>query len=126
MVSCNVITPQLFWFRKIRTSVSWSFFLAFFVNIGMWFERFVITVTSLHRDSLVSSWEYFVPVTEPFFLLGTFGLFFFLFLLFVRFFPVIAMSEVKGVMPQANPHWEGYGHGEHAHAAAPVASGGHS
>ena len=64
MVSCNVITPQLFWFRKIRTSVVASFILSIFVNIGMWFERFVITVTSLHRDALVSSWDYFVPVTE--------------------------------------------------------------
>ncbi|MBI4816001.1 MAG: polysulfide reductase NrfD [Deltaproteobacteria bacterium] len=121
MVSCNVITPQLFWFKKIRTSATASFILAFFVNIGMWFERFVITVTSLHRDSLVSSWDYFVPVTEQLFLLGTFGLFFTLFLLFVRFFPVMAMSEVKGVMPQANPHWEGYGHKDQAHAEA----GGH-
>jgi len=121
MLSCNVVTPQLFWFKKIRTSVGWSFVLSIFVNIGMWFERFVITVTSLHRDFLVSSWDYFVPVTEVFFLLGTFGLFFTLFLLFVRFFPVIAMSEVKGVMPEANPHWEGYGdhgHGHAAHAAA--------
>ena len=124
MVSCNVITPQLFWFRKIRTSVVASFILSIFVNIGMWFERFVITVTSLHRDALPSSWEYFVPVTEVFFLLGTFGLFFFLFLLFVRFFPVIAMSEVKSVLPQANPHWEGYHKGEgHGHAATEGAGG---
>jgi Ni/Fe-hydrogenase subunit HybB-like protein len=125
MVSCNVITPQLFWFRKIRTSAAWSFFLAFFVNIGMWFERFVITVTSLHRDTLVSSWDYFVPVTEVFFLVGTFGLFSTLFLLFIRFFPVIAMAEVKMVMPQANPHWEGYA-GDGDHAAPAVAAGGHS
>jgi len=73
MISCNVLTPQLFWFRKIRTSVVMSFILSIFVNIGMWFERFVIVVTSLHRDSLVSSWDYFVPVTEVFFLLGTFA-----------------------------------------------------
>jgi len=125
MVSCNVITPQLFWFRKIRTSATWSFILAFFVNIGMWFERFVITVTSLHRDALVSSWDYFVPVTEVFYLLGTFGLFFTLFLLFIRFFPVIAMAEVKSVMPQANPHWEGYEHGESHAAPAAASAGGH-
>jgi molybdopterin-containing oxidoreductase family membrane subunit len=126
MVSCNVITPQLFWFRKIRTSVMWSFVLSFFVNIGMWFERFVITVTSLHRDALVSSWDYFVPVTEVFYLLGTFGLFFTCFLLFIRFFPVIAIAEVKSVMPQANPHWEGYEQGEgHAATAPAAASGGH-
>jgi molybdopterin-containing oxidoreductase family membrane subunit len=127
MVSCNVITPQLFWFRKIRTSPAWSFGLAFFVNIGMWFERFVITVTSLHRDALTSSWDYFVPVTEVFYLVGTFGLFFTLFLLFIRFFPVIAMAEVKSVMPQANPHWEGYEiGGEHEAAPGYGAGGGHS
>ncbi|MDP1917480.1 MAG: NrfD/PsrC family molybdoenzyme membrane anchor subunit, partial [Myxococcales bacterium] len=124
MMSCNVITPQLYWFKKIRTNVKITFVLSIFVNIGMWFERFVITVTSLHRDALPSSWDYFVPVTEVLFLLGTFGLFFFLFLLFVRFFPVIAMSEVKGVMPQANPHWEGYGH--IAHGSADEKSHGHS
>ncbi len=56
MVSCNVISPQLFWFKKIRTSVAWSFVLAFLINVGMWFERFVIIVTSLHRDYLPSSW----------------------------------------------------------------------
>jgi molybdopterin-containing oxidoreductase family membrane subunit len=125
MVSCNVITPQLFWFRKIRTSVVASFVLSIFVNIGMWFERFVITVTSLHRDALISSWDYFVPVTEMFYLLGTFGLFFTCFLLFIRFFPVIAIGEVKAVMPQANPHWEGYEHGGAAHAPAAAAAGGH-
>jgi molybdopterin-containing oxidoreductase family membrane subunit len=126
MVSCNVISPQLFWFSKIRRNVKVMFVISIFVNIGMWFERFVITVTSLHRDALVSSWDYFVPVTEGFFLLGTFGLFFFLFLLFVRFFPVIAMSEVKGVMPQANPHWAGYEQGaSHAHST-PAAQGAHS
>ncbi|MFN0062165.1 MAG: NrfD/PsrC family molybdoenzyme membrane anchor subunit [Myxococcaceae bacterium] len=113
MVSCNVITPQLFWFKKIRTSAVISFILSIFVNIGMWFERFVITVTSLHRDFLVSSWDYFVPVTEVFFLLGTFGLFTTLFLLFVRFFPVIAMAEVKSILPQADPHWHSTAGGHH-------------
>ncbi len=108
MLTCNVVTPQLFWFKKIRTNVTITFILSFFINIGMWFERFVITVTSLHRDALISSWEYFVPVTEVMFLAGTIGLFFFLFLLFVRFFPVVALAELKAVMPQADPHWEGY------------------
>jgi Ni/Fe-hydrogenase subunit HybB-like protein len=112
MMSCNVITPQLFWFKKIRTSVTISFIISIFVNIGMWFERFVITVTSLHRDALVSSWDYHSPTPWDFvFLTGSFGLFMTLFLLFARFFPVIAMAEVKSVMPQANPHWSGYGHG---------------
>jgi Ni/Fe-hydrogenase subunit HybB-like protein len=123
MVSCNVISPQFFWFKRFRTSVHFTFVLSIFVNIGMWFERFVITVTSLHRDAIPSSWDYFVPVTEVLFLLGTFGLFFTLFLLFVRFFPTIAISEVKGVMPQANPHWEGYTKHGGGHAApAPAAA----
>jgi len=105
MMTCNVITPQLFWFKKLRTSVVASWIISIFVNIGMWFERFVITVTSLHRDFLVSSWDYFVPRPFDFIMfIGSFGLFFTLFLLFVRFFPVIAMAEIKSVMPQADPH----------------------
>ena len=108
MVSCNVISPQFFWFKKIRTSIKWMFVISIFVNIGMWFERFVITVTSLHRDFLPSSWGYFSPSwVDLCTLVGSFGLFFTLFLLFLKFLPMIAISEVKGVMPEANPH-----HGE--------------
>jgi molybdopterin-containing oxidoreductase family membrane subunit len=119
MVSCNVITPQLFWFKKIRTSVGLSFILSIFVNIGMWFERFVITM-SLHRDFVPSSWDYYSPtIWDITTFVGTFGLFFTLFLLFLRFLPAVAIAEVKGVMPQANPHWEGYHlHSEAAHGAA--------
>jgi molybdopterin-containing oxidoreductase family membrane subunit len=117
MVTCNVITPQLFWFKKLRTSITVSFIVAFFVNIGMWFERFVITVTSLNRDFLPSSWHYYSPrAFEPLFLLGSFGLFFTLFLLFIRFLPAIAIAEVKAVLPEADPHHAG----EHAHAKAKV------
>lgn len=105
MVSCNVITPQLFWSRTIRTNITASFIISIFVNIGMWFERFVITITSLNRDFLPSAWRYFVPTTfDWLFLIGSFGLFFSLFLLFIWRVPVIAMAEVKGVMKQANPH----------------------
>jgi molybdopterin-containing oxidoreductase family membrane subunit len=105
MISCNVLIPQIFWFRKMRTSITVTFIISIFVNIGMWFERFVIAVTSLHRDFLPSSWDYFVPTGHDFFMfLGSFGLFFTLFLLFIRFLPAIAISEVKSVMPQANPH----------------------
>lgn len=108
MISCNVISPQLFWFKKIRTSVKWMFVISIFVNIGMWFERFVITVTSLHRDFLPSSWGYFSPSwVDLCTLIGSFGLFFTLFLLFLKYLPMIAISEVKGVMPEASPH-----HGE--------------
>ena len=113
MVSCNVITPQLFWFKKIRTNIVATFVLSIFVNIGMWFERFVITM-SLHRDFIPSAWDYYTPTMwDLLTLLGSFGLFFTLFILFLKFLPAVAISEVKGVMPQANPHWEGY----HKHAS---------
>jgi Ni/Fe-hydrogenase subunit HybB-like protein len=115
MIGCNVAAPQLFWFRKLRTNLVVTWIVAAFVNVGMWFERFVITITSLHRDSLVSSWDYFIPQTEWFFLIGTFGLFFTLFLLFIRFFPVIAIAEVKSVMPEADPHFGDDDHGDHGH-----------
>ena len=105
MVSCNVVCPQLFWFKKIRRSVVIVFIISIFVNIGMWFERFVIIVTSLHRDYLPSSWSYFVPTwVDICTFIGSFGLFCTLFLLFMRFLPLIAISEVKGVTPQADPH----------------------
>ena len=98
-MTCNVITPQLFWFRKIRRSVLLTFIISIFVNIGMWFERFVIVVTSLHRDFLPSSWTMYSPtLVEVGLYVGTLGLFFTLFLLFIRVFPVIAVAEVKGVL----------------------------
>lgn len=110
MMSCNVIIPQLFWFKKIRRSIPAMFIMSIFVNIGMWFERFVIIVTSLHQDFLPSSWGYFRPsIIDISTFVGTFGLFFTLFLLFIRFLPMIAVSEVKGVMPEADPHGQGHG-----------------
>jgi molybdopterin-containing oxidoreductase family membrane subunit len=112
MVSCNVISPQFFWSKKLRTNLTVTFILSIFVNIGMWFERFVITM-SLHRDFLPSSWDYYSPtIFDVSLLLGSFGLFFTLFILFLKFLPAVAISEVKGVMPQADPHWEGYAHKE--------------
>jgi Ni/Fe-hydrogenase subunit HybB-like protein len=105
MVSCNVIVPQLFWFRKMRRSIPALFVLSLFVNVGMWFERFVIIVTSLHRDFLPSSWDMYTPtIWEVMALVGSFGLFFTLFCLFVRFLPIVATAEVKTVLPQADPH----------------------
>jgi molybdopterin-containing oxidoreductase family membrane subunit len=105
MISCNVLFPQLFWFRKIRTNVVTIFILSIIVNIGMWFERFVIIVTSLHRDFMPSSWSYFRPkLVDISMFAGTFGLFFTMFVLFVRYFPMVAIAEVKQVMPAANPH----------------------
>jgi len=99
MISCNVITPQLFWVRKIRRSPTLIFIITIFVNIGMWFERFVIIVTSLHRDFLPSSWAMYSPTwVEVSIFIGTFGLFFTCFLLFAKFLPVIAIAEVKSIM----------------------------
>ena len=105
MISCNVITPQFFWFKKLRTNVVVVWVLSIFVNIGMWFERFVIVVTSLHRDYLPANWGYYSPTkVDVLTFIGTFGLFMVLFLLFIRFLPLIAISEVKGVTNQADPH----------------------
>ena len=104
MVTCNVITPQLLWFKKIRSNLLLVFLLSIVVNIGMWFERFVIIVTSLHRDYLPSSWADYSPtIIEILTLAGSFGLFLTLFLLFCRFLPVIAISEVKGVLSYGRP-----------------------
>lgn len=99
MFSCNVFTPQLFWFKSMRTNMTVVFILSLFVNVGMWFERFVIIVTSLHRDYIPSSWSMYTPTPIEFgILLGTFGIFFTLFLLFAKYFPVVAIAEVKSVM----------------------------
>ncbi|MGZ5303728.1 MAG: NrfD/PsrC family molybdoenzyme membrane anchor subunit, partial [Bacteroidia bacterium] len=98
MVTCNVVTPQLFWSRKIRRSPVAIFIISIFVNIGMWFERFVIIVTSLHRDFLPSSWAMYTPTwVEVLIFVGTFGLFFTCFLLFAKYLPVIAIAEVKSI-----------------------------
>ncbi|MCA9000979.1 MAG: hydrogenase, partial [Planctomycetes bacterium] len=111
MVSCNVISPQIFWFKKARRSIPIMMTVAVFVNIGMWFERFVITVTSLSRDFLPSSWGYFRPtIVDMCTFLGSFGLFFTLFLLFCRFLPIVAMAEVKTVVPEGHAgHGDGHG-----------------
>ena len=102
MVTCNIVTPQLFWFKKIRQNMMVVFIASLFINVGMWFERFTIIVTSLHRDFLPSSWADYSPTSiEILTLMGSFGLFFTCFLLFCRVLPVIAMGEVKGVLSYA-------------------------
>jgi Ni/Fe-hydrogenase subunit HybB-like protein len=107
MLFCNVVVPQLFWFKRFRTSIPVMFVISILVNVGMWFERFVI-ILSLTRDYLPSSWGWYWPTKWDWFtLIGSFGLFFTLFLLFVRFLPMVAMSEVKSVLPQADPHSHG-------------------
>ncbi len=105
MVTCNVVIPQLLWWRRVRRKVAAIFVISLLVNVGMWFERFVIIVTSLHRDFLPSNWSAYVPTSvEIATLAGSFGLFFTLFLLFCRFLPVIAIAEVKGVLKSGWPH----------------------
>ena len=105
MISCNVLLPQLFWFKKIRHNLVVVWVLSILVNVGMWFERFVIVITTLAREFLPANWGYYTPTwVDICTYLGTFGLFFTFFLLFMRFLPIIAIAEVKGVTPQADPH----------------------
>ena len=105
MFTCNVASPQFFWSKRLRRNPYFLFFMSIVVNIGMWFERFVITVTSLHHDFIPSSWDYYSPtIWDVGTLLGSFGLFFTLFCLFVRFLPFIALAEIKAIMPYSDPH----------------------
>jgi Ni/Fe-hydrogenase subunit HybB-like protein len=105
MIFCNVIVPQALWFKKARTNVWLLFLVSILVNVGMWLERFVIIVVGLHRDYLPSSWgEYFPSYVEVLTLIGSFGLFMTLFLLFCRYLPMVAMAEVKSILPVASPH----------------------
>ena len=105
MITCNVVSPHFFWFKKLRTNMWFVFVISIVVNIGMWFERFVIIVTSLHRDYMPANWAYFSPTfVDIWTYIGTIGLFMTLFLLFVRFLPMINIAEVKAVTPQADPH----------------------
>lgn len=108
MMFCNVVSPQLFWSRKLRRNVLFTFFMAVLVNVGMWFERFVIIVTSIYRDFLPSSWTtYYSPtIWEIGFYLGTFGLFFTCYLLFAKFFPVIAAAEIKALLKTSGENYK--------------------
>jgi len=117
MVTCNVISPQLFWIKKFRTTPWIIVLISIFVNIGMWFERFVIVVTSLSRDYLPSAWAYFEPTWVDWsMLIGSFGLFFTLFLLFCRLMPVINMSETKATLAkQLHMAHASAGHDSHDH-----------
>jgi molybdopterin-containing oxidoreductase family membrane subunit len=96
LIFCNVLTPQLLWFRAIRRSVPLLFVIAFIVQIGMWMERFVIVITSLQRDFLPSSWGMYYPTRWDFATLsGSIGFFAFCFLLFVRVLPAISIAEMR-------------------------------
>ncbi|HHM20484.1 MAG TPA: hydrogenase [Bacteroidetes bacterium] len=124
MMGCNLLAPQVFWVKKIRRSVWWTFFMSIFVNIGMWFERFVIIVTTLAKDFLPSSWSYYWPTwVEIGIYLGTFGLFFTCYLIFARVAPVVAIAEVKAILKQYGDQYLGPKateqpdhHDEHTHA----------
>jgi molybdopterin-containing oxidoreductase family membrane subunit len=111
MVSCNVIFPQFFWVKKLRRSIPVMMVIVILVNVGMWFERFVITVTSLNRDFLPSSWAYYTPtIFDAGILIGSFGLFFTLVILFTKSLPVVSISEVKAVADGAQPTLHGGDH----------------
>jgi len=113
MTFCNAIAPQILWNKKMRTNMWIVMIVAILANVGMWFERFEIIATSLTRDFLPSSWFWYRPTLVDIGMLsGSFGLFFTLFLLFCRFLPVVAIAEVKTVLPQAHPHHGGDGHGD--------------
>ncbi len=117
MIFCNVVSPQVFWFRRCRQDVRIVWAVALLVTIGMWFERFVIIVTSLHRGWLPAQWHMFYPtIVDILTFAGTFGIFMTLFLLFMKFLPIFPMAEIKAVMPQADPHPEP----EEAPAIAPA------
>jgi len=119
MLFCNCLSPQLFWFRWCRRNIFVVYFVCMCVNAGMWFERFIIIVGGLHRDFIPSAWGMFYPTwVDIWTYIGTLGIFTSLFLLFIRFLPMIAMSEVKTAVPEADVHYASP-NGQH-----PVAAGG--
>lgn len=132
MMTCNVISPQLMWVKKWRRNLMFTFIMSIVVNIGMWFERFVIIVTSLHRGHLPSTWTHFYPTwVDIGVFLGTMGIFSVLYLLYARFFPVLAISEVKTILKSSGENYKndfGFGkgyysahsHDDHGHAEEAV------
>jgi molybdopterin-containing oxidoreductase family membrane subunit len=101
MILCNVVSPLPLWWKSVRMNITFVFIITIFVNIGMWFERFVIIAISLHRDFLPSSWDYFHPTyVDICTFLGSIGLFLTLYLMFIKFVPMIAIAEVKGAIAQ--------------------------
>jgi Ni/Fe-hydrogenase subunit HybB-like protein len=102
LITCNIIIPQSLWFRRVRTSVPLLFLVALVVNVGMWLERFIIVVTSLHRDFLPSAWGMYYPtIWDWATLLGTLGLFSMLIFLFIRVLPMISIFEIRTLLPKA-------------------------
>jgi molybdopterin-containing oxidoreductase family membrane subunit len=108
MISCNVLSPLPLWFKWCRTNVAWMWVTSIFINIGMWFERYVIIMTGLSHEYDPAAWGYYVPsLVELTILVASFGLFLTMFLVFLRLAPVIAIQEVKELWYQAH---EGGGH----------------
>lgn len=107
MMTCNVVSPHLFWSKKLRTNLAFTFFMSIIVNIGMWFERFVIIVTSVHRDYLPSSWSMFYPTwVDIGVYVGTIGIFSVFYLLFLKYFPVLAFNEVKTILKSSGEKYK--------------------
>ena len=105
MMTCNLLAPQVFWIKWARQTPWFIFMMSIIVNIGMWFERFVIIVTSLHRDFVPSSWVMYKPTyIEVSILIGSFGLFFTFYFLFARYLPTINMAEIKSILPTKEQH----------------------
>lgn len=119
MFICNVMVPHVFWFKRMRRSLPVMFVASILVNIGMWFERFNIIVSSLHRDFLPSAWDYYKPTIYDWtWTAGSFGFFFTLFLLFARLFPVISMAEMKSSLPNPVGRKPAPGHAHHEEKVA--------
>ena len=105
MLVVNVGLAQLLWFKRVRQNLKLVFVIGVLINIGMWFERFVIIVGSLYQDFLPANWGVYFPTwVDIGTYLGTLGAFFMMYLLFIKFLPLVAIAEVKGAMPQADPH----------------------
>ncbi len=120
MMFCNVVSPLFFFSKKLRRNIPFTFFMSILINIGMWFERFVIIATTLARDYLPSSWSFYVPTwVEIGIYVGTFGLFFTLYLLFVRVAPVVAIAEIKSILKTSGDQYVGpnaiHHHDDHDH-----------
>jgi molybdopterin-containing oxidoreductase family membrane subunit len=102
LLFCNIIAPQLLWFRKVRRSIPMLFVMAMIVNVGMWLERYVIVVVSLHRDFLPSSWGmYHGTFFDKATYIGTIGLFLALMFLFIRLLPMVSIFEMRAILPEA-------------------------
>ena len=105
LILCNILVPQILWSRRVRLSTFWLFVVSMFINVGMWLERFIIVVGSLHRDYMTSSWDMYYPtIWDVALFLGTIGFFVLAFFLFVRGLPLIAIHEIRTLLPMGRKH----------------------